>query len=168
MRWSNGRLRSPGAKPCLPSLRHTCFGLWQVCCGRGDRRSVTVAIREALAAALPADTPVYYSSSVLMAYAVGIVLSYYGHRRFTFGGRQLANLSVSSFSLFTLIALLGLVLVTALSIAIRYGFGADQILGRYGAGFAFALATLLASIITYALNSLYTFRSRHGMVRSGR
>jgi putative flippase GtrA len=128
---------------------------------------VTVAIREAVGAALPADTPVYYSSSVLLAYAAGIVLSYYGHRRFTFGDRQLAKSSLSSFSLFTLIALLGLAFVAALSVAIRYGFGADQILGRYGAGFAFALATLLASILTYALNFLYTFHDRHGMAGSG-
>ena len=65
-------------------------------------------------------------------------------------------------SLFTLIALLGMALVAALSVAIRYGFGADQMLGRYGAGVAFALATLLVSIITYALNSLYTFRTVTG------
>ena len=123
---------------------------------------VTVAIREALAAVLPADTPVYYSSSVLLAYTVGIVLSYYGHRRFTFGGQPLANLGVFTLSLFTLIALLGMALVAALSMAIRYGFGADQMLGRYGAGVAFTLATLLVSILTYALNSLYTFRTATG------
>jgi putative flippase GtrA len=122
---------------------------------------ITVAMRELFSAVLPADTPAYYAASVLLAYTVGIVLSYYGHHSFTFGGQRIASVSLYRLSLFALIALLGLVIAAALSIAIRYGLRIDHFLGRYGAGFAFALAALGASLLTYILNTLYTFSAGH-------
>jgi putative flippase GtrA len=113
------------------------------------------------AAGLPADTPVYYSFSVILAYAVGIVLSYYGHRHFSFERRQLAKGTARRFLQFAAIAILGLLGTTALSACIRYGLSVDRILGPYGAGFAFAVATFAASILTYGLNSVYTFCAEH-------
>ncbi len=123
---------------------------------------LAIIIREAFAAILPGDTPAYYVLSVLSAYAVGIALSYYGHRKFTFGGRQLAAGSIRRFSRFTAIAVLGLVATTLFSVGIRYGLSTDRLLGPYGASFAFALATFLASVLTYTLNSWYTFSSKYG------
>ncbi|MEJ0048387.1 MAG: GtrA family protein [Rhodospirillales bacterium] len=45
---------------------------------------ITVALRELAGRLLPADTPVNYAISVVLAYCVGIVLNYLLQSRFTF------------------------------------------------------------------------------------
>jgi len=118
---------------------------------------LTVLLRELFALMLPADTPVYYALSVMMAYVIGIVCSYYGHRNVTFSARQLVDGHGEAFTRFTLIAIAGLLATTAMSILIRYGFPVDKLLGEYAGGFAFALASFLASVLTYSLTSTFTF-----------
>ena len=118
---------------------------------------LTILLRELFALILPEDTPVYYALSVVMAYVVGIVCSYFGHRNVTFSARQLVGGHSGAFTRFTVIAIAGLLATTAMSMLIRYGFPVDRLLGEYAGGFAFALATFLASILTYSLNSTFTF-----------
>lgn len=121
---------------------------------------LTILIRELFALVLPADTPAYYALSVTMAYMVGIVCSYYGHRNVTFSARQLVGGHSEAFTRFTVIAVAGLLATTAISMLIRYGFPVDRLLGKYAGSFAFALATFLASILTYSLNSTFTFTGK--------
>jgi putative flippase GtrA len=118
---------------------------------------VTIAAREALGATLPADTPVFYATSAFTAYALGIVLSYLGHGKLTFSSRPQRIGGFRRFYQFTGVALLGLGATAALAPAIRYGLNFDRIAGPYGAGLAFALAALFASIGTYLLHSRYVF-----------
>ena len=120
----------------------------------------TILLRELFALMLPADTPIFYAFSVVMAYAVGIVCSYYGHRNVTFSARQLVGKHITAFTRFTFIAVAGLLATTTMSLLIRYGLPVESLLGEYAGGFSFALATFLASILTYSLNSAFTFKGQ--------
>jgi len=119
---------------------------------------LTIALRELFAIMLPADTPAYYALSVVLAYAVGIICSYYGHHKVTFSMHEAVGGHATAFTRFTFIAIAGLLATTSMSMLIRYGLPVDRLLGEYSGGFAFALATILASILTYSLNSVFTFR----------
>lgn len=119
---------------------------------------LTIALRELFAFMLPADTPAYYALSVVLAYAVGIVCSYYGHHNVTFNMQEPVGGHATAFTRFTFIAIAGLLATTSMSMLIRYGLPVDRVLGEYSGSFAFALATILASILTYSLNSAFTFR----------
>ena len=122
---------------------------------------LTIALRELFAFMLPADTPAYYALSVVLAYAVGIVCSYYGHHNVTFNMQKAVDGHATAFTRFAFIAIAGLLATTTMSMLIRYGLPVDRLLGEYAGGFAFALATILASILTYSLNSAFTFRGHH-------
>jgi len=122
---------------------------------------LTVALRELFAYMLPADTPVYYALSVVLAYAVGIVCSYYGHHNVTFKMQDPVDGHATAFTRFAFIAIAGLLATTTMSMLIRYGLPVDRLLGEYAGGSAFALATILASLLTYSLNSAFTFRGHH-------
>lgn len=122
---------------------------------------LTVALRELFAYMLPADTPVYYALSVVLAYTVGIVCSYYGHHNVTFRMQEAVGGHATAFTRFAFIAIAGLLATTAMSMLIRYGFSMDRLLGKYAGSFAFALATILASLLTYSLNSAFTFKGHH-------
>jgi hypothetical protein len=60
---------------------------------------------------------------------------------------------------FTLVALGGMAVTTMLSYQICYNLGLDTLLGPFLPSFAFGLATLIASLLTYSLNARYTFVS---------
>lgn len=114
--------------------------------------------RELIAVVLPADTPGYYALSVVIVYLLGILASYSGHRKVTFGHVDMGNESITrSMTSFTAIALFGLVCTTGLSVLIRYFFPVDEFLGSFAGAFAFALATLITSVMTFSLNARHTF-----------
>ena len=121
---------------------------------------LTILVREAIAAILPGDTPVFYALSASSAYLFGILASYYGHRKVSFSHAKPVGGLMNSLGRFTLIAILGLITTTVLSIFFRYGLPFEKLLGRYEPTFAFAFATFVASVLTYSLNATYTFVSR--------
>jgi putative flippase GtrA len=123
--------------------------------------AITVACRELIGWWLGADNPARYSISVVTAYAIGIVLSFTLNRRYTF--RYAGTLGTwPSFVRFLGVALLGLLLTWALSLAIRYQTAWAIEPGRYSAMAAFAVATLLATAVTYPLTAAVVFRrARH-------
>lgn len=118
---------------------------------------LTILVREAVAVVLPEDSPPYYALSVSFAYTIGILMSYYGHRTFTFRHASPIGGTLVSFSRFTVIATIGFIVTTLLSVVIRYGLLLDTLFGKFGATCAFASAALIASVLTYSLNSSYTF-----------
>lgn len=122
---------------------------------------ITVLIREGISFVLPQDTPTYYAVSVVLAYCVGILLSYYGHRKVSFSHAQPVGSTVESFSRFTVIAIMGLLATTGLSVLLRYKLPFDKYLSDFGAATAFAIATFLASLLTYSLNATFTFSSKN-------
>ena len=123
---------------------------------------IAIILREVVGRALPADSPVYYAISIILVYALGILISYVGHRLFSFGHVKDLHFSKSqSLGAFITVALLGMVSTMVLALGIRYLLPIDNLLGQYGAAFAFALATLITSVGTFILNGTYTFRVAH-------
>jgi putative flippase GtrA len=117
-----------------------------------------LALREAIAWTLPADTPVYYSVSIIAVYAVAVVLSYAAQRSITFahkGGWSLAQLGA-----FTATALIGGVVTWLVALLVRYTLRLDQLLGPLSATLAFAVGAVTASVVTYLLQARFIFPAR--------
>jgi putative flippase GtrA len=117
---------------------------------------VTVACREVIGHILHADTPRAYSLSVVVAYAVGLVLSFLINHRFTYN-RSAAQRNWRKFAQFVVVALIGMLITWALSLALRYGLQLDALIGPVAKPVAFAIAALLSSTLTYPLNSWFVF-----------
>jgi putative flippase GtrA len=92
----------------------------------------------------------------MLAYVVGIAVSYFLNHRFTFSGDAASN-NWLRFILFVAVALVGLVCTWLLSVALRYGLPLPELIGKSSATVAFGIATLLASLVTYPLNALFVF-----------
>jgi putative flippase GtrA len=119
---------------------------------------ITVGSREVIGRLLGADIPVLYSLSVLMAYAIGMLLSFLLNQKFTFN--KAATSGWKTYIPFIGIALLGMLLTSLISLALRYGLHFESLLGKYSAAASFAGAALLTSCITYPLNALLIFGQR--------
>jgi putative flippase GtrA len=120
---------------------------------------LAIALRELVALGLPADTPTYYSISVITVYAFGIVLSYVLQHRITFKA-DLRKSTWRRLSAFITVALVGALASWLLSLSLRYGLGFDKLFGRLSGSLAFAVAAVSSSVLTYALNALFVFRRR--------
>jgi putative flippase GtrA len=121
---------------------------------------VTVGLREIIGRMMIADNAWYYSLSVVLAYVVGIVLSYILNRRLTFGQSDVLA-SPSAFTLFAAIGVLGTVSTWAFSLLLRYSAHVNAPLGRIAPAVAFALAAVISTLITYPLNARFVFRRDH-------
>jgi putative flippase GtrA len=118
---------------------------------------ITVGFREVIGRLLGVDTAFHYSVSVIVAYALGVVLSFLINQRVTFEAISGSH-QWRMFFRFIAIALLGLVMTWLLSIAVRYGIRLDDLTGRFAAALSFGTAAFLSSLITYPLNALLVFR----------
>jgi len=118
---------------------------------------LAIALRELIAAALPADTPLFYSISVIVVYVFGIVLSYVLQHRFTFKV-SLGNSNWRRLASFIAVALIGALTTWLLSLVFRYELGFDRIFGHLSGSMAFAVAAVTSSVLTYTLNALLVFR----------
>jgi putative flippase GtrA len=118
---------------------------------------ITIACRELIAYLLPSDTPVFYSLSVVCANSIGTAISFVLNRRYTFSSSNVTGWS--RFGGFAAIAVLAMFSTWVLSIALRYGLKLDTFFEDLAGGIAFAIATLLSSLITYPLNASIVFRS---------
>lgn len=117
---------------------------------------LTVGTREALGWMLGRDSPALYATTVVLAYGLGTVLNYGLQGLITF--RQPA--SASMLLRFAAVSGLGLVLTTALSLALRYGLALDGLFGASWPAVAFAAAAVLASAVTYSVNARLVFASK--------
>ena len=116
-----------------------------------------ILVREVIAFLLPADTPFFYGLSVVLVCIGGIVAAYIGHLKVTFSHVDCPLHAFIPTLNFTLIAILGLVTTTLLSLALRYILPLELVVGEFKPTVAFALATIIASFITYPLNARFTF-----------
>lgn len=117
---------------------------------------LTIAAREALGWMLGRDNPGSYSLTVVLAYLFGTVLNYALQGIITF--RQPA--STHMLVRFAAVSAMGLLLTTALALALRYGLAFDALFGTFGPAAAFAGGALLASAITFSVNARLVFASR--------
>jgi putative flippase GtrA len=116
-----------------------------------------IVVRELIGILLPSDTPVYYLLSVTLVYAGGIIASFYGHYRVTFSHIRRKRAALESIGKFTIIALIGMGITALLSYQIRYRLGLEPVFGKALPALAFGSATVIASLVTYTLNTRYTF-----------
>jgi putative flippase GtrA len=86
----------------------------------------------------------------------GIAVSFVLNQRFTFSAAKAAR-DWSRFMPFVAVALVGLACTWLISVALRYGLPLQALIGQSSAAVAFAMATVLASLITYPLNALFVF-----------
>jgi putative flippase GtrA len=119
---------------------------------------MTVLLRR-LIGQLVGDTPERYLLSVVAAYAVGILVSFVLHKHYTFRERMGAVVHPMGRALirFTAIALTGMVLTGALAVAVRYLLVLDALVPGTAAAVAFVVASLITSVVTYALNARLSF-----------
>ena len=120
---------------------------------------IAVALRELITRALPADTPAYYSLSVIVVYAGGILLSFALHSRYTFGVGPRVD-SSAGLAPFTAVALVGALATWLVSLICRYGLGFDRLFGDVSGSAAFAVGAVAASLLTYSLNAHMVFHRR--------
>lgn len=119
---------------------------------------LTVGCRELIGRILIVDTRLTFTVSVVLAYAFGITVSFLLNRRFTFDGQGTSH-NAGTFLRFVAIALVGLVLTWLLSFTFRYAANLDAQIGPAAKPTAFAVAALLASLLTYPLNARFVFGS---------
>lgn len=117
---------------------------------------LAILLREIVARMLPADSPLYYSLSVIAVYAIATFLSFALHRRYTFRLKPSPNPG-RQMMLFVAVVLAGAASTWLLSLVLRYGLTFDMYFGDLAGAAAFALATLLSSLMTYAANGRYVF-----------
>jgi len=94
----------------------------------------------------------------------GIVVSFVLNQRFTFSAHQEAR-QWSRFMPFVAVALVGLVCTWLISLALRYGLPLPALIGKSSASVAFAMATVLASLITYSAQCLFVFGKKRSAPR---
>jgi len=114
----------------------------------------TIGIREVLALLFDEDSKFNYGVSVLVAYACGIVMSFFCQARITF--RQSHKLP-SRFSLFVAMAIVSAFLTVMISRFLRYEGNFDHLFGAAGAGLAFGLSAIATSLVTYVANARFVF-----------
>jgi putative flippase GtrA len=117
-----------------------------------------LALREAIAWALPADTPLYSSISVVAVYAVAIIVSYAAQRSITFAHRH--EWSLAQVAAFAVTAVIGGGVTWLVAFAMRYGLRLDHFFGPLSPGLAFAFGAVAASGVTYFLQARFIFREQ--------
>ena len=126
---------------------------------------ITIALREGIGAVLPADTPFYYSVSIVIVYTFGTVLSFLMQRATTFrhttsAGTGPRRQHLTQLARFTTVALIGAVAAWLLALALRYGIPLDSLVGPLAPSIAFGAAAVTTSFLTYSLNALIVFSDR--------
>ncbi|MBK9237818.1 MAG: GtrA family protein [Rhodoferax sp.] len=111
--------------------------------------AVTVGLREGLGAMM-SSLPGHYAWSMILAYGVGVLLSYWAQGRLTFGalGHRPSGQGLRAF--FS-VALLSAVLTALLAYALRYGLLIERKLPMLAAPLAFASAALLVAPVSFLL-----------------
>lgn len=121
---------------------------------------ITVAVREGFGLIIQ-DNASNYLISVLLAYALGIALSYCLHKFFTFSSTLKQNQNNRfNFICFTAIAIGSLMLTGLFSMLFRYGLHLDLWSPHYAAMIAFIGASLITSVVSYCLNATFSIRIR--------
>jgi len=116
---------------------------------------IAVILREGIAW-LIGDSPLYYMLSVAIVYIIGTLLSFILHRFITFKEKHVP-FSFKKFYIFTVVAMLGMLLTAAVSAMFRYILYFDLIFLSYSGTISFCVAALLTSVISYYLNARFLF-----------
>lgn len=116
---------------------------------------VTVGLREVLGL-LSASVPGHYAWTMVLAYGVGVVLSYLAQARFTFGatGHTPSPIGLANFAV---LAILSALLTAMTAYMLRYGLSLEALLPTLAAPLAFAVAALLVAPVGFLLGRQLVF-----------
>jgi putative flippase GtrA len=117
----------------------------------------TMFLREMIASLLPADVPVWYGVSVVIAYGIGILVSFFLHGRVTFA-LELGDLSWPRFWRFVAVAISGALVALTTALCVRYLLLLDLLLGDLAGTTAFAIGALAAAAFNFLLSARLVFR----------
>lgn len=119
-----------------------------------------IILRECLDRLISIESTRNYSASVILAYLIGIFMSFVLHSRITFySDRPLtSHQKVKQITSFFSNSLLSLVLTLLLSLIFRKILFLLPIPGNWINTLAFSFAALLTSIVTYLINKTIVFR----------
>ncbi len=130
--------------------------------------AVSISTREVVGHSIGDQATAGYMISMVVAYALGIVVSYTLNRRFTFKPKTTGQAQRREQFLFVATALLGMGITIGLSLSLRHlleflPFLPDWPNTRfehYRNTLAFAIAALTTSVVTYTLNKRFTFHEK--------
>jgi len=117
---------------------------------------VTISSREAFAWILPADTVWFYTMSMVLAYALGIIVNFTLQHTLTFRLGP-SDKSWSMFIGFVAVAAIGAAVTVAAALAFRYLLGFALLFGDFAGTAAFVAGTVIASLVTYWMNARFVF-----------
>lgn len=117
----------------------------------------SILVREVLSLLFYVDTPFYYALTVVLAYSAAIFMSFYGHKIITFNHKKVTRSTYNALMKFSLIAIVGLITTTLLSLLYRYTLHFEYYFGSNGDTLSFIAAAVTASFVTFTFNSKYTF-----------
>ena len=117
---------------------------------------ITVGLREVFELLLAENLHGRYGWTMLLSYAVGVVLSYFGQARLTFGttGHRLSHQGLAKFAV---VACISALLTTLVAYVLRYGLPLQARLPTGAAALAFAMASLLVAPISFFLGRQIVF-----------
>lgn len=98
-----------------------------------------------------------YIASIIIAYLIGIVISFFAHKSITFKSKN--KISITETSKFVLTHLFGMVGTLFISIKLRQIFD-DLIPIDLSKTIAFAVAALIISVITYIIKKYLVFTTK--------
>ncbi|WP_218081007.1 GtrA family protein [Anthocerotibacter panamensis] len=116
----------------------------------------TIGVRQVLGWCLGDSHALGYILSMVVAYSLGIILSYIFQRRFTFTKRRGRTPGLERV-LYVGTALLGMLLTVVFSLGLHSFLALVPILPEVHNNLAFAVAALATSVITYLINKFITF-----------
>ena len=120
---------------------------------------ITVLTREFVQFLFAANTDIIYGLSIIIAYAVGIVVNFTLQKHLTF---KLAHNRITArlFLGFVIVAFIGMGVTFLVAFTFRYGLQLDHIVGARAATLAFFLGIIFSSFLTYTLNKRYIFSKK--------
>ncbi len=116
----------------------------------------TVLLRSLIGLLIEDDTTAKYISSIILAYVLGIILSFLAHKTITFKARH--GLSIAKGFNFVAIHLVGMSITLIGSTTLRKNLLDDRLPIELSKMLAFAASALVVSIITYLLKKHIVFR----------
>lgn len=118
---------------------------------------VTIATRDVIGRFLYGSTE-NYIGSIVIVYTIGIALSYFLQSRFTFRTTSKLHSFKYKFSYYTVVQLIGMGVTIVFSLSIRYLIFPLTIISQFRETISFTIASLIASIVTYAVSKIYIFK----------
>ena len=116
-----------------------------------------IVSREIIELWLPLESRPAYLTSVVVVYVLATALSFAGHYRVTFSERSASVSIVPAVLRFVLVAATGMAITSVLAYTMNFHLPVSFVPDRIRGGLCFAIAAVVASVVTYFLNAKYTF-----------